>query len=148
MATPRATSPSQNSCGRPAAIAPEASVADGVLTMGATGATALAITADGKPDGELHALVTTADLASAFGDQPVSILRDVRHASSTSELRALNHRARAFALEYLESARSVDWLARFTTLVDTSIVARVITLAGRGGFRSVLLGALRVVGTR
>ncbi len=65
----------------------------------------------------------------AFGDQPVSILRDIRHASSTSELRALNHRARAFALEYLESARSVDWLARFTTLVDSSIVARVITLA-------------------
>jgi len=111
------------------AIAPGASVADGVLAMGATGATALVITADGKPDGALHALVTTADLASAFGDQPVSILRGIHHASSTSELRALNHRARAFALEYLESARSVDWLARFTTLVDSSIVARVITLA-------------------
>jgi CBS domain-containing protein len=111
------------------AIAPGASVADGMLAMGASGATTLAITADGTPDGELHAFVTTADLASAFGDQPVSILRDVSHASSTTELRALNHRARAFALEYLENARSVDWLARFTTLVDSSIVARVITLA-------------------
>jgi CBS domain-containing protein len=111
-------------------VAPVASVADGVLAMGATGAPALAITADGTPDGELHALVTPADLASVFGDQPVSILREVRRASTTSALRSLNHRARALALEYLESARSVDWLTRFTSLVDESIVGRVIRLAG------------------
>jgi CBS domain-containing protein len=114
----------------PVALSAAASVADGVLTMGAAGAAALAITTDGKPDGELHALVTAADLATVFGDQPVSILRDVRRASSTSELRVLNHRARGLALQYLENARSVDWLARFTTLVDRSIVARVIALAG------------------
>jgi CBS domain-containing protein len=114
----------------PVAVSPTATVADGVLAIGTANAPALAITADGTTDGELHALVTAADLASAFDDQPVSILRDVRHASNTSELRALNHRARAFALQHLERPRSVDWLSRFTTLIDTSIVTRVITLAG------------------
>jgi CBS domain-containing protein len=111
------------------ALSPTATVADGVLTLGAAGAMALAITADGQPDGELQALVTPADLTSVFGDQPASILRDVHRATSTSELRALNHRARAFTLEYLESARSVDWLARFTSLVDGSIVSRALELA-------------------
>jgi CBS domain-containing protein len=105
-------------------------VADGVLAMGATASDALTITADGTPSGEVHALVTTADLATVFGDQPVAILRDARRASGIPELRALNHRARAFALQYLENARSVDWLARFTVLVDDAIVTRVIELSG------------------
>ena len=112
------------------AMSPAASIADGVLTLAGVGAGALAITADGHPDGELHALITVADLAPVFGDQPASIVRDIRRASSTQELRALNHRARAFALKYLDSARSADWLARFMTLVDESIVTRVITLDG------------------
>jgi CBS domain-containing protein len=116
--------------GAPPTVSPTATVADGVLTIGAAGSAALAITADGRPDGELHALVTPADLASVFGDQPVSILREIRGASSTTGLRSLNHRARALALEYLESARAVDWLARFTTLVDEAIVDRVLTFAG------------------
>jgi CBS domain-containing protein len=116
--------------GAPVALSADASVVDGVLTMGVAGAAAVAITADGTTGGELHALVTAADLASVFGDQPVSILREVHRASSTSELRALNHRARAFALEYLTSARSVDWLTRFTALVDQAIVNRVIGQAG------------------
>ena len=112
------------------AVAPTASVAHGVLTMGAAGAEALAMTADGTPRGELHALVTTADLAAVFGDQPVSILRGVRRAAGTPELRALNHRARAFTLKYLERARSADWLARFTALVDEAIVTRALALVG------------------
>ena len=112
------------------AMSPAASIADGVLTMGAAGSGALAITAGGDPDGELHALVTVADLAAVFGDQPVSILREVRRASGTPELRTLNHRARAFALHYLDSARSADWLTRFTALVDEAIVTRVLALEG------------------
>ena len=110
-------------------LSPAASVADGVLTMGASESAALAITADGTPAGELHAIVTAANLTQVFGDQPVSMLRDVHRASNPAQLRALNHRARALALEYLDSARSVDWIARFTTLVDESIVMRALALA-------------------
>jgi CBS domain-containing protein len=113
----------------PVAVSPATSIADGVLTMGTAGSAALAITADGRPDGELHALVTAGDLSPAFGDQPVFLLRDIRGASGTAELRALNHRARAFVLRHLDSARSVDWLARFATLVDESIATRVVALA-------------------
>lgn len=129
------------------ALPPTASVADGVLTMGAAGAAAVAITGDRPPEGgshgvesvghgidsgdsELHAIVTATDLAQVFGDQPIAILRDVRSASSAAQLRALNHRARAFAREYLDSARSVDWIVRFTTLVDEAIARRALALVG------------------
>jgi hypothetical protein len=44
-------------------------------------------------------LVTSRDIAD-FGDQPISILRDIRLAATTRELRELNHRARALALQY------------------------------------------------
>jgi CBS domain-containing protein len=111
------------------ALSPVASVAEGVLAMSAAESAALAITADGKAEGELHAVVTAADLGAMFGDHPVSILADVRRATTTLELRSLNHRARAFALQYLESARSVDWLLRFTALVDESVVTRVLAIA-------------------
>lgn len=114
----------------PVTLGTDASVAEGVLTMGATGAAALTITGDGTPDGEWQALVTAGDLGPVFGDQPVSVLREVRRASGVLELRALNHRARAIALEYLTSARSVDWLARFTRLVDEAILARLVLLSG------------------
>jgi CBS domain-containing protein len=113
----------------PPAVAADASVAEGVLAMGAAGAPALAITADGSPGGELHAVVTPGDLAPVFGDQPATLLREIRRASGPAELRALNHRARALTLRFLTSAVSADWLARFTRLVDAAIVARVIALA-------------------
>ena len=39
-------------------LAPNASVTDGALKMGAANVAALAITEDGTPDGRLHAVVT------------------------------------------------------------------------------------------
>jgi CBS domain-containing protein len=113
----------------PIALAPDASVADGVLAMGAANAAALAITGDATVDAPLHAIVTAADLGAVFGDQPAWLLRDIRRAADVHELRALNHRARAFVLQHLAGARSVDWLVSLTHLVDTAIVGRILTLA-------------------
>jgi hypothetical protein len=86
--------------------------------MGAENADAVAITDDGTAGGHVHALVTRHDLAPLFGANPATLLREVRGASSTGELCALNHRARAFVLEQLTSAASADWLARFTHVVS------------------------------
>jgi len=113
----------------PIALAPDASVADGVLAMSAADTGALAITGDATFDAPLHAIVTAADLGAVFGDQPAWLLRDIRRAADVRELRALNHRARAFVLQHLAAARSVDWLASLTQLVDTAIVSRILTLA-------------------
>jgi CBS domain-containing protein len=116
--------------GAPPAVGAAASVADGLMAIAEADATALAMTSDGTPDGQLHALVTATDIARVFGDQPISILREIRRAATTRELRQLNHRARALALQYLTSAASLDWLARFVSLADVSIVKRIIALAG------------------
>jgi CBS domain-containing protein len=112
----------------PAVVAPDASVTDGVLAMAATGAGALAITADGAASGRFQALVTPNDLTACFGEQPTTILRDIRQARSVQELRALNQRARALTQQYLTSAASVEWLARLAHLVDAAIFTRILAL--------------------
>ena len=114
----------------PAAVGSAATITDAVLAIAEAGADALAVTSDGSANGRLHRLVTSADIGRAFGDQPTAILRGIRLASTTAELRELNHRARALALQYLTSASSVDWLARFLSLADKHIVQRLIALAG------------------
>ena len=114
----------------PTVIAPDASVTDGVIAMGAAGVGALAITADGTTNGRLQALVTPGDLTMVFGDQPTAILRDIRLARSVHELRTINQRARALTLQYLTSAAAVEWLARLTHLVDVAILTRILALDG------------------
>lgn len=132
--------------GAPPAVGSAASVVDGVLAIAEADAAALAMTSNGRSSGQLHALVTSRDIARVFGDQPISILREIRLAANTQELRELNHRARALALQHLTSAASLDWLARFVSLTDVNIVKRIIALAGGGSVVRVLV-LLRSVGT-
>ena len=114
----------------PPAIGSSATVTDGVLAMAEADADALAVTSDGTSIGQLQTLVTSRDVARAFGDQPISILQEIRLAPNTQRLLELNHRARALALRHLTSAAALDWVARFTFLTDVSIVKRVIGLLG------------------
>jgi CBS domain-containing protein len=114
----------------PTVMPPDASVTDGVIAMGGTGTPALAITADGTANSRLQAIVTPADLALLFGEQPAILLRDIRFARGMPELRELNQRARAVTLEYLTGAPAVEWLARLSHLIDTAIVARLLALTG------------------
>ena len=114
----------------PPAVGSAASVTDAVLAIAEADADALALTSDGSAGGALHALVTPKDIGRVFGDQPTSILREIRLASNTRELGELNHRARALTLQYLTSAASIDWLARFAFLTDVHIVKRLVALAG------------------
>lgn len=114
----------------PAAIGPQASVADGVLAMAAAGVDALAITHDGTAAGSLQALVTHGDFGPLFGDDPASLLREIRLAATFQELRSINLRARAFVLEFLASAVSVEWLASYAHQIDVAILARIGSLVG------------------
>lgn len=113
----------------PPAIALNASVAEGVLAMGAAAAGALAITSDGTSKGRLHAIVTHRDLEKVFGDQPVAILSEIERARNLPALRELNQRARAFVFRRLTSAASVEWLCGFTSLIDAGILRRLIAIA-------------------
>ena len=74
--------------------------------------------------------MTARDLAPLFGDHPTALLREIRRAATVQELRQLNQRSRAFALEFLTSAASADWLARLTHVIDVAIVTRVVALTG------------------
>ena len=117
----------------PATVPPNASVADGLLRMADAAVDAVAITVDGTLNGRVQALVTREDLGPLFGDNPAALLRDLRTAASTAELRELNQRARAFILAHLAGAPSVEWLARFAHRVDAAILARVLHITGTAG---------------
>ena len=122
---------SQLQTGAPPTVGPDASITDGVIAMGAADAGAVAMTTDGTAAGGLLAIVTPRDLTPAFGDQPAAILGDIRRAATLQELRSINHRARACALQYLTSAASTDWIARFAQLVDLGILRRILSLIGQ-----------------
>ncbi len=113
-----------------AVVGPNATVPEGVLTMSRANAQALAITHDGSTHGRLSAVVTSRDLGAVFGEQPATLFHEIQGAAGTPALRDLNHRVRAFTLQYLTSAASVDWLARFTHLADASILRRIVAMAG------------------
>lgn len=110
------------------AVAPGTSVADAVLAMEGARASALTMTSTGTTDGALQAVVTTTDLGRLFGEPPSTIVQGIRNARNTSELRALNRRARTFALQYLTDAAAVDWLARLSHMVDVAIITRLMAL--------------------
>lgn len=114
----------------PPALGTGTLVTDAMLAACATGAPALAVTTDGTPGGRLTALVTLSDIGRVFGDQPAAILREIARASGPDDLRALTHRSRALALQYLTSSASVDWLTRFIALADAALVQRLVTLTG------------------
>lgn len=117
----------------PAIVGPNASAADGVLALGAGTAGALAITTDGTPGGRLQALLGPGDFSLLFGEQPATLLRDIRLASTRQELRDLNQRARALILEFLHGAGAAEWLARFAHQVDVALVTRLLDLGRPGG---------------
>jgi len=109
-------------------VGPGASVIEAMLAIADADADAVAVTSDGSRGGRLHALATAKDIGRAFGDQPLSVLRDIRVAANTQELRDLNHRARALALQCLTSAASVDWVSRFVSGTDVAILKRTLAL--------------------
>lgn len=116
------------------ALRPDASATDAVLALAESGADGVPMTSDGTVAGSLRALVTAPQLARAFGDRPVGILREIGLAQDVGILRQLNQRTRALALQYLTNADSVDWIARFVSLADAAIVRRVIALTGGDAF--------------
>jgi CBS domain-containing protein len=93
---------------RPCMVQPEATVSQCVLAMADAGVDALAV----GGAGQLNGLVTAADLAPAFQDQPIAILRTIPYAPDTASLRRLHQRVRGFLLEQLVTPASIDWLSR------------------------------------
>ena len=91
----------------------------------------MAITDDGTLNGRVQALVTRRDLAPLFGDEPADAAarhpRRRRHRRSCAS--SISARARSCSSSS-PAAASVEWLARFTHLVDAAILTRVAAIAG------------------
>ncbi len=114
----------------PPPVAPHTYVSDCVLAMNRSASNVLALTADGTSHGGLLRLISAADLQPAFGDNPVTVLGEIAHASDIEVLRVLHLRARAFLLTQLTEPSAIDWLAALGDRLNVSIVKRLTELAG------------------
>jgi CBS domain-containing protein len=114
----------------PATAGADATVAECVLALAASGTDAVAITEGGSPTGVLHALVTPRDLVPTFGEQPVALLRELQRAPSPEALGAVNGRFRSFLLDQLAAPSSVDWLTALARRFDETLFARLVALTG------------------
>jgi CBS domain-containing protein len=117
----------------PPAVAPQTLVSACVLATSRSTSGVLALTADGTARGGLLRLISAADLQPAFGDNPLSILKDIASATDIEVLRVLHLRARAFLLAQLTEPSAVDWLAAFGDRINISLVKRLLELAGNAG---------------
>lgn len=106
----------------PAIVGPDVTVSDCALAAGNTGVAAV------TQGGQLHGLITVADLEPAFGDHPSAILRAIPTAASEAVLQNLQQRARAFVLERLGTPSAVEWLAEFLHRADVAILQRLAAL--------------------
>jgi CBS domain-containing protein len=114
----------------PPAIAPQTLVSDCVLAMSRAASRVLALTADGTCQGGLLRMLSAADLQPVFGDNPLTLLQEISHASDIEVLRMLHLRARAFLLAQLTEPSAVDWLAALGDRINVSVVKRLTELAG------------------
>jgi hypothetical protein len=64
-----------------------------MLSLAAGDASALTVTTDGTPDGQVLGTVSPEALGIAFGDRPHEILQSIRRAANLDELREGNQRS-------------------------------------------------------
>ena len=114
--------------GTPPAVSGTTSVADAALLMAGSAATAISIT--GSTGDRTPAIVAHRQIRRVFGDDPVSIVRELRAASDLAALRELNARVRALALRHLSDSTSVEWIERLISLADAELVKRLLVLGG------------------
>ncbi len=106
----------------PVQVESETRLSDGALSMMTTDA--VGVTRGGRFAG----LLTAAELGMVFGDDPLSILRQISYAKDTNALLRLHRRGRALILEHLVSAAAVDWLTRFSHALNVAMLRRVIVI--------------------
>jgi len=110
------------------AVSGTASVADAALAMAEHHTAAITVGPGGTDEGV--AVVTHRQIGRVFGDDPVSIIRELRLAPNRKALRELSARVRGLALRYLSDSTSVEWIQRLVSMADGEVVRRLLTLDG------------------
>ena len=113
-------------------VAPQQHVSDCVLSMSRVNSDYAAMTSDGTSKGAFLRLITAEDLQQAFGENPVTLLREIALAPDKEALRQLHLRATSLMLVHLPDPSAVDWIASFRESLNLAILRRLNQLAGRG----------------
>lgn len=101
-----------------------------VLAMARSGASAVALTANGDPRSPLAGIVTETDVELLTGCNPMLPLRAMRTATSLAALRLAATRTLQFAATGFRDTAAADWFCEYLSLFWNTLLGRVVELEG------------------
>jgi len=112
-------------------IPPGQSVGDGILKMMRYHKRHLCITEDGTEVTPALGVIAEKDLMLFYGNNPMTIVREIRRCKAVEELLPLRDRLDALLLGGLRSYRDIDWYAEVATQTNRAIVQRILDLTSQ-----------------
>lgn len=109
-------------------IPPGHSVGDSILKMMRYNKRHLCVTEDGTPESPAVGVVAEKDVMLFYGNNPMTIVREIRRASSIEELPPMRDRIDALLAGGLRSYRDIDWYAEVITQANRAIVRRLLEI--------------------
>ena len=89
----------------------------------------LCITEDGTPDSNLLGLITAHDIVVSFANNPVVLLKEVKHAKRTKRLRNVRIKVSQLLKKYLNQNLPLSQILNILNEINYAITVRVIELA-------------------
>jgi len=112
-------------------IPPKQSVGDCILKMMRYHTRHLCITEDGTDITPAIGVMAEKDLMLFYGNNPMTIVREIRRSTSVEDLVPLRERVDALLAGGLRSYRDIDWYAEVATQTNRAIVQRILDIAAR-----------------
>lgn len=105
------------------------SVANAQLKMIQHGISHMCITEDGTPNSELIGVLTHHDILLSLGNNPSVILKDIRRAKRTKDLRNLRLKANTLLKGYLEQNIPLTHIIKIISTINDAVTTRAIKLS-------------------
>jgi CBS domain-containing protein len=89
----------------------------------------LCITADGTNNSKLIGILTNHDVLASLGNNPTVILKEVKRAKKTKEIRKIRNKANLLLKSYLEQNIPLSHISKIISEINDSVAIRVIELS-------------------
>lgn len=105
------------------------SVANAQLKMIQHGISHMCITEDGTPNSKLIGILTHHDILVSLGNNPAVILKDIRRAKRSKDLRNLRLKANTLLKNYIEQNIPLTHIYKVISTINDAVTVRAIQLA-------------------
>lgn len=89
----------------------------------------LCITVDGTSNSKLIGILNNHDVLASLGNNPTVILKDIKRAKRTSELRKIRNKANILLKSYLEQNIPLSHISKIISEINNSVTIRVVEIS-------------------